>query len=84
MPAHSVVLAPRCSTVAKSCETHHDNLSFRFCCAAMKWVPNERVWYQGLPEADLWKLQYALNKCLMEDPFECKQTSDASVVEAGL
>ena len=50
----------------------------------MKWVPNERVWYQGLPEADLWKLQYALDKCLMEDPFECKQTSDASVVEAGL
>ena len=38
----------------------------------------------GLPDEDLWKLQYALNMCATEDLFDEPEPLEAAVAEAGL
>ena len=50
----------------------------------MAWIPNSKVWRQGLPAADLRKLEYALEMCSKDDPFAYSIELDPTVDEVCL
>ena len=48
----------------------------------MPWQPEKRNWWEGISEADAWKLQYAIESAWSdEDPFATKLDLEPALLQ---